>query len=119
LETEDRQTAITLRSPNVVGCPMPLQKDATFSEFWNISTDNGFGPEKVIHVVLDGLVRVLKVNGKMAEEFYPHVQWPLEIIPIHILRIKIEPEPEPAWKTEHPQLLPFDPSIHSILQRNE
>ncbi len=81
LEVDDRTTAIRLRSADLVGCPIPLQRNALFSEFWNISESDDLDPDKKdIHVVLDGLVRVLKTNGKMAEEFELHGQWPLEVI---------------------------------------
>jgi hypothetical protein len=70
----------------LVGCPIPLQRSALYSEFWNISEGDDLDPDrKDIHVVLDGLVRVLKTNGKMADEFELYGQWPLEVIVTRII----------------------------------
>jgi hypothetical protein len=86
LETDDRTTSIRLRSADLVGCPIPLQRSALYSEFWNISEGDDLDPDrKDIHVVLDGLVRVLKTNGKMADEFELYGQWPLEVIVTRII----------------------------------
>jgi hypothetical protein len=89
LESEDRKDRIRLRSPNVVDTPVPVQRDALFEQFWTINTEiHKNDPDwKDIEVEIDGFVRVLKENGKVAKEFDLYGQWPIEVITTHIIRI--------------------------------
>jgi hypothetical protein len=92
IESENHQDAIRLRSPDEVNVPTPLrvQRDDNFNRFWKLVEmeieDTG---SNGIHVELDGFVRILKKNGKPAEEFFIFGQWPIEIITLRIRKIDI------------------------------
>ncbi len=89
LESEDHRDRIRLRSPDVVECPVPVQRDALFEQFWTINTEiHKDDPDwKDIEVEIEGFVRLLKENGKLAKEFSLYGQWPIEVITTRIIRI--------------------------------
>ncbi|NLT32172.1 MAG: hypothetical protein GXX81_01890 [Acidobacteria bacterium] len=88
VESENRQDAIRLRSPDVVATRLPVQRDYLFDKFWKmVETKIDDSGSRGIHVELDGLFRVLKKDGKPAEEFFVFGQWPEEIITLRIRKI--------------------------------
>lgn len=88
VESENRQDSIRLRSPDEVATRLPVQRDYLFDKLWKMVEkeieDSG---SRGIHVELDGLVRVLKKDGKPAKEFDVYGQWPVEIITLRIRKI--------------------------------
>jgi hypothetical protein len=107
LDTKDHGSGIRLRSPgeDAVLCPVPILRNELFSKFWNMGTEIlAFDPNnKEINAIIEGYVRVLKVNGKPADEFDVFGQWPLEIVVTRIISIDIEEAPMKG--KEHPPLL--------------
>jgi hypothetical protein len=104
LLSEDRKDGIRLRSPDVVHCPVPVQRDALFETFWTTYTEiHSDEPNWTdIKAEIEGFVRVLKENGKIAKEFDFYGQYPLEVITTRIISFEHEPLPE----TERPLLWP-------------
>jgi hypothetical protein len=90
IESENRQDAIRLRSPDEVdvAAPLQVQRDDLLNKFWKlVETEIRDTDSKGIHVELDGLVRTLKKDGKPAQEFDVYGQWPIEIITLRIREI--------------------------------
>jgi hypothetical protein len=88
VESENRQDSIRLRSPDEVATRLPVQRDYLFDKFWKmVETEIEDSGSRGIHVELDGLVRVLKKDGKPAKEFDVYGQWPVEIITLRIRKI--------------------------------
>jgi hypothetical protein len=97
LQTDDFTGRIRLKRCDSEGVELPSQvtvkKDSLYDEFWKYVNDNDIpdsGPHGV-RVELDGYVRLLKINGKPAEEFQLYGQWPLEIIYVQIGKMEIIP----------------------------
>ncbi len=88
LLSEDRKEEIRLVSPDVIGFTFPVHRDKLYKKFWRIRTHLDNNPDRVdIKVELDGFVRVLKKNGQIAEEFSVPDQFPIEVVPVRILKI--------------------------------
>jgi hypothetical protein len=88
LLAKESKDMIHLERPDVIASPLPVHKDVLFNEFWDIRTDTGREPPWVeIEVELDGYVSLLKVNGKLAEEFTFPGRFPIELIPIRVIKI--------------------------------
>jgi hypothetical protein len=96
LLSEDRKDGIRLRSPDVVSCPVPVQRDTLFEEFWTTYTEiHRDEPDWTdIKTDIDGFVRVLKENGKVAKEFDFYGQYPIEVITTRVISFKHEPLPK-------------------------
>jgi hypothetical protein len=87
LATESKDM-IHLEHPDVAAISLPVQKDVLFKEFWDIRTDTGRDPPWVeIEVVLDGFVSLIKTDGKLVEEFTFPGPFPIELIPIRVIKI--------------------------------
>jgi hypothetical protein len=94
--SEDRETAIHVRDPDRVPSldRKRVQKDQLFNEFWASAERETLDVRtERRHAELEGLIRVLKVNGKPAKGFYIFGQFPIEVIPLRILKISHEPDP--------------------------
>jgi len=89
LYAEDRKQSVRLRSPDEVdsNLPMHAQKDKLFEEFWKLAEKGIQNPEGRVHVDLVGVVRILKVDGKPAKDFYVFGQFPVEVVTTQILKI--------------------------------
>lgn len=107
LLSENREVGISVRSPDVVDCPVPIQRNALFDEFWTTYTEiHRYEPDWTdIKAEIEGFVRVLKEDGKVARKFYIYGQHPLEVITTRIIRFEHEPLPE----KEKPPLWPRKP----------
>jgi hypothetical protein len=92
LQSKDHNTAIRLRSPNIVDCPVPVLRDSLFEQFWSTNTEipSIWEPEwKGIEIEIEGYVRLLKENGEIVEEFYLYGQHPIEVITTRIIKYNI------------------------------
>lgn len=109
LLSEDRDTGIRLRSPNLVDCPVPVQRDALFDKLWTTYTEiHRNEPDWTdIKVEIEGLVRVLQDDGEDIQEHDLCRQYPVEVITTRIISYEHEPLPEGEKPRLWPRKLPF------------
>lgn len=69
-----------------------LRKDNAYAEFWRLS-DHEISKDTHpgVHVQFHAVVRVLKADGKPMKEFSALGQFPIELVPMRVLRVESRP----------------------------
>ncbi len=98
LESDDFEKRIALVKAGWEGVRLPPQiretKDQLYDRFWEYLDNSLQMPDTGAHgvrVELDGYIRLLKKNGKLADEFHLYGQKPIEIIPMKVRKMEIYP----------------------------
>lgn len=85
---ELRQSSVRLRpSDEVEGFTQMEVHDTLLERLWTVAETATTGKESKHYVKIEGVVRVLKKEGKPAESFNVFGQFPIEVIVIRVLSI--------------------------------
>ncbi len=97
LESDDFEQRIAIVNADWEGVRLPPQlrvmRNELYDQFWE-HTKHDELPDTGAHglrVELDGCVRLLKKDGKLADDFELYGQRPIEIIPIKIIKMQVYP----------------------------
>lgn len=91
---EAKQNSVRVRAAEEVPriSKSQLKQDKAYAEFWRLS-DHEISKDAHpgVYVELQAVVRVLKTAGKPAKEFSVLGQFPIELVPMRVLRIESRP----------------------------
>ena len=89
LYDDSRQSSVRLRSPDEVPSidGRSVLRDRRFEELWKTAEKESSGRDSTHRVEVEGVIRVLKSDGKPGKKFNVFGQFPTELVTLRVLTI--------------------------------